>query len=139
MAVADETLRSHGLRITSFRLELLALFTASKSSLSVDEIKNSVGTTNDKVTIYRALDSFEKSGLIHKVPDKSNLTRYALCHSECSDQGHKHNHVHFICVTCEDTFCINEAEIPPVSIPEGYAVNNYNLTLEGECAKCKVS
>lgn len=136
MTCTDEILHAHGLRKTNFRVELLALFEGSDSSLSVDEIKSRIVSTNDKVTIYRALDSFEKSGLIHKVPDKSNLTRYALCHSECSNHGHNHNHAHFICVSCEETFCIDEVEIPLIDIPQGYHVNQANLTLEGECAKC---
>ncbi|MFT6417668.1 MAG: Fur family ferric uptake transcriptional regulator [Dokdonia sp.] len=136
MAAIDEILHAHGLSKTNFRIELLALFIGSNSSLSVEEIKSRIASTNDKVTIYRALTSFEKNGLIHKVPDKSNLNRYALCQSECSNQGHNHNHAHFICVSCEETFCIDETEIPQISIPQGYHVNHSNLTLEGECAKC---
>jgi Fur family ferric uptake transcriptional regulator len=136
MASIDKTLHDHGLRKTVFRVELINLFISSKSSLSVDEIKKKAGSTNDKVTIYRALDSFEKCGLIHKVPDKENLTRFALCHSDCSVKGHIHNHAHFICTNCDDTFCLDETEIPSIKLPKGYHVDNSKLTLEGECARC---
>lgn len=136
MATIEDILHEHGMRKTKFRVELLQFFLSSASSLSVDEIKKKAGSTNDKVTIYRALDSFEKSGLIHKVPDVDNLTRYALCHSECSDKGHIHNHAHFICVDCEETFCMYETEVPKLKSTQGYHVNNVELTLEGKCAKC---
>jgi Fur family ferric uptake transcriptional regulator len=136
MATINEILHDHGLRKTNFRVELLTLFLDSDSSLSVDDIKSKAVSSNDKVTIYRALDSFEKCGLIHKVPDKENLTRYALCHSECSDEGHIHNHAHFICVNCEETFCMDETQVPEVKLPQGYHVINTKLTLEGECIRC---
>jgi Fur family ferric uptake transcriptional regulator len=132
-------LQAHGLRKINLRLELLSFFIASSSSLSVEEMKNRVGNTDDKVTIYRALDSFEKSGLIHKVPNKSNFTRYALCQPECSHQGHKHKHPHFICESCEETFGIDDIEIPQISIPKGFHINHFKLILEGECGKCSQS
>jgi Fur family transcriptional regulator, ferric uptake regulator len=136
MAEMDEILSSHGLRKTAFRVELLSLFSQTKSSLSIEDIKSKVGSTNDKVTVYRALDAFEKSGLIHKVPDKLNVTRYALCHTNCSDEGHVHNHAHFICTSCEETFCIDELDVPKIQSPAGYHISKSSLTLEGECPNC---
>ena len=70
MTDLDLMLHKNGLRKTAFRMELLNLLVDSNSSLTVEEIKKKVGATNEKVTIYRALESFEKNGLIHKVPDK---------------------------------------------------------------------
>ena len=136
MTEIDEMLNTHGLRKTAFRVELLSLFAQTKSSLSVEDIKSQVGSTNDKVTVYRALDAFEKGGLIHKVPDKGNVTKYALCHSQCSDEGHVHNHAHFICTNCEETFCIDDVDVPKVNVPAGYHVSKSSLTLEGECPAC---
>lgn len=132
----ESLLKEHGLRKTSFRIELLTLFAASKSSLSVDDIRTQVGQTNDKVTVYRALDAFEKSGLIHKVPDKGNMTRYALCQSACSHEGHTHNHAHFICNSCAVTFCLEDIEMPSIKKHKGFKVSKANLVLEGECPSC---
>jgi len=136
MAQREEILQNHGLRNTAFRLELLKMFQQTKSSLSVDEIKGKAGETNDKVTIYRALEAFEKSGLIHSVPDKENLARYALCHTACDSAGHVHNHAHLICNNCEDTFCIDQIEVPSIKNTAGYKINSSQLTLEGICADC---
>lgn len=132
----DKTLRGHGLKKTAFRIELLNLFFDSHSSLTVEEIKKKAKTTKDKVTIYRALDAFEKSGLIHRVPDKANLTRYALCHTDCNNDKHIHNHAHFICTHCDETYCIDDIKIPTIKNAKGFNIKASNLTLEGECPEC---
>jgi len=132
-------LRDRGLRKTVFRKELLELFYKTSSSLTAEEIRNKIDTTNDKVTIYRALDAFEKNGLIHRVPDKNNLTRYALCKSECSSHQHTHNHAHFICNNCNETFCINEVEIPEIKISKKFQIKSSKLTLEGNCFNCAIT
>lgn len=136
MSDLDSVLRKHSLRKTAFRVELLDLFFNCRSSLTAEEIKNTVGSTSDKVTIYRALESFEKNGLIHKVPDKENLTRYALCHTDCKADDHIHNHAHFICHSCNETFCIDEMEIPVVKNHNGFNIKSSKLTLEGDCPDC---
>ena len=81
--LVDITFKKYGLKKTSFRKNLFELFHSSLNSLSAKEISLKFSTSADKVSIYRALNSFEKSGLIHKVPDKNNLLRYSLCKSEC--------------------------------------------------------
>lgn len=136
MTDLDLILRNHGLRKTAFRKELLSLFYDARSSLTVEEIKSNVKTTTDKVTIYRALDAFEKNGLIHRVPDKSNLIRYALCHKECNAKEHIHNHAHFICNNCNETYCIEDIKIPIVNQSKGFNIKSTKLTLEGDCPDC---
>lgn len=135
----DAILKNHGLRKTTFRKELLSFFYDSNSSLTADEIKCRVGNATDKVTIYRALDAFEKSGLIHRVPDISNLTRYAICHTECSSEKHVHNHAHFICNECNETFCIDDIQMPTVEATKGFLIKSSKLILEGSCPECIVS
>lgn len=136
MTDLEKLLKDHDLRKTTFRKELLRLFMGSKSTLTVEEIKIRVGATNDKVTIYRALEAFEDKGLIHKVPDKSNLTRYALCHVGCTAQEHVHHHAHLICNDCDETFCIDGLEIPKIKGIDGFVVQESSLTLKGICPDC---
>ena len=85
-------LSKNGLSQTSFRKKLIKLFYLSNSSLSIDEVINGLHNKVDKATVYRALNAFEENGIIHKVPDKDNLLRYALCQKECSPTKHSHNH-----------------------------------------------
>ena len=76
-------LSKHKLSNTFFRRKLIELFYKTNHSLSVDDVIKSLNLSINTVSVYRALDSFEKNGLIHKVPDKNNITKYALCRNEC--------------------------------------------------------
>lgn len=136
MSDLESVLEKHGMRKTAFRRELLSVFYDSNATLTVEEIRTKVTSTKDKVTVYRALDAFEKGGIIHKVPDKNNLTRYALCQTKCSSHNHVHNHAHFICDSCDKTFCIEEIEIPEVKNAKGFNIKTSKLTLEGNCPDC---
>ena len=53
-------LNQYGLSKTPFRINLLKIFHESKKSLSIDEILNFTNQSINKVTVYRALESFEK-------------------------------------------------------------------------------
>ena len=130
-------LSKNGLSKTSFRKKLIKLFYLSKSSLSIDEIINGLDYKIDKVSVYRALNAFEENGLIHKVPDKGNLMRYALCQSECSSTKHSHNHAHLLCDKCNSTFCLNDFKIPVENKYKGFIVTNSKIILEGRCIDCQ--
>lgn len=136
MSKSEELLSNYGLRNTAFRKKLLKLFQNSESTLTVENIKNKIGRNNDKVTIYRALSTFEKSGLIHQVPDKNNLSRYALCKSDCNPSNHIHNHAHFICDYCDNTVCIEDFEFPKRKKIKGYKFKKLELIIRGSCPKC---
>jgi len=136
MSSIDLILKAHGLRKTTCRRELLSMFVDVASSLTVEEIHKRLETEMDKTTVYRTLDTFESSGLIHRVPDKKNLTRFALCKNGHHGDGHSHDHAHFICNQCEETFCLPEVNLPPAIKVEGYQVNSLHLTLGGICDEC---
>lgn len=136
MSVTEELLSNYGLRKTTFRKKLLKLFQDSGETLTVENIRHKIGRNNDKVTIYRALSTFEKSGIIHQVPDKNNLSRYALCNSECSPSNHSHQHAHFICDYCDNTVCIKELEFPKIKNIKGYKFKKLDLIIQGSCPKC---
>ena len=127
----------YGLKKTSFRKELLIFFQSSSSSLTVKKIIKKFASSVDKVSIYRALNSFEKSGLIHKVPDKNNLLRYSLCSSECGPGKHSHDHAHLLCSICDETFCLDDFLLPNIKSHNGYVINNYKIILEGSSLSCQ--
>lgn len=130
-------LSKNGLSQTSFRKKLIKLFYQSNSSLSIDEVINDLHNKVDKATIYRALNAFEGNGLIHKVPDKDNLLRYALCQKECSPTKHSHNHAHLLCDKCNSTYCLNDFKIPLKNEYNGFIVSNSKIILEGRCVDCQ--
>ena len=136
MSISEELLSNYGLRNTAFRKKLLKLFQNSESTLTVENIKDKIGRKNDKVTIYRALSSFEKSGLIHQVPDKNNVSRYALCTSTCNPSNHTNHHAHFICDHCDNTLCLEDIDLPKIKTIKGFKFKKTELIIQGSCPKC---
>ena len=133
-----EILSKYGISNTQFRIDLLSLFFNCKSSLTTVEILKKFNRNINKVTIYRALKSFESKGLIHLVPDKNNLRKYSLCNLDTyTPNTHNHQHAHFICYSCDQTFCLEDSKIENFISKSIHEVKNYNLVLEGFCSNCK--
>ena len=135
--IIDNTFKKYELKKTVFRKELFKLFYNSLNSLSAKEITKQFSSSADKASIYRALDSFEKCGLIHQVPDKNNLLRYSLCKSECRPNHHAHDHAHFLCSVCEETFCLDDFKFPTAKSHNGFLINELKVIMEGTCVTCK--
>ena len=130
-------LSKNGISRTEFRTELLNIFYSSNISLSIEDILKHFNYSINKVTVYRSLDSFENKGLIHKVPDANNLKRYSLCReNECHANAHNHDHGHFICYSCNQTFCLEEIKSPEITCMKGFYVQELKLTAEGYCKDC---
>ena len=130
-------LSKNGISRTEFRTELLNIFYSSNISLSIEDILKHFDYSINKVTVYRSLDSFENKGLIHKVPDANNLKRYSLCReNECHANSHNHNHGHFICYSCNQTFCLEEIKSPEITCMKGFYIKEFKLTAEGYCKDC---
>ena len=134
-----EILSKLGISKTEFRIDLLTLFFNCKASLTTHDIFNKFNKKINKVTIYRALKSFEKKGLIHQVPDKNNLKKYSLCNLDsCSPESHNHQHGHFICYSCSQTFCLESIKSPDLTTLKDYDVKELKLIIEGYCKECRV-
>ena len=126
-----------GINKTKFRIDLLNFFYSTKGSLSVEDILNNFNNSINKVTIYRCLRSFENKGLIHEVPGNNNRIRYALCNKkDCNSTSHNHNHGHFLCSSCNQTFCLEKVKVPEIRSIKGFFVNQIKLNIEGFCRDC---
>tara|TARA_B100001758_G_scaffold50625_1_gene41138 strand:+ start:24481 stop:24924 length:444 start_codon:yes stop_codon:yes gene_type:complete len=137
---AQSILSKNGISRTQFRTELLNFFYSSNKSLSVDDILKYFDNSINRVTVYRSLESFESKGLIHRVPDYNNLKRYSLCReNECSSTLHNHNHGHFICYSCNQTFCLEEIKSPDITRLKGFYIQELKLTVEGYCKDCYIN
>lgn len=130
-------LKGNQLRSTHSRSEILGLFLDSNYALSNAEIEKEISEEHDRVTVYRTLRTFLDKGIIHKVLDDSGTPRYALCSDECQDHEHNHEHIHFKCVDCGLTTCLEEIKIPAIGLPEGYQATEVNILMQGVCKNCK--
>ena len=136
MKSMSDILKAYQLRNTASREDVLTVFRESETALSHGEIEKSLESKFDRVTIYRTLKTFVEKGIIHKVLDEDGL-RYALCKEACSHENHKHDHIHFKCLSCGETKCIENIHIPEIALPEGYEKQDTNLLIQGICPICK--
>ena len=132
----DHLLKSHGLRTTSQRRQIVEVFSESDYALSQSDISSKLPKDFDRVTLYRVLKSFEEKGLIHVIPDAAGESRYALCQHDGHDHNHDDEHLHFTCTECGKTTCIDGKPIPMGQIPDGYRVQTVSVVMKGECADC---
>lgn len=130
-----QILKDHSLRITNCRLDVMQLFIDEKNALSQGDLEGSL-EQYDRVTLYRTLNSFLDSGILHKIPNEEGTATYGMCYDTCSPDHHHHNHIHFKCNTCGQIECLEEKEVPKVSVPKGYQVEGINMILDGVCASC---
>lgn len=136
MSTMSETLlKDFKLRSTPNRQEILHLFLEKNYALSHGDIEKEIDNSLDRVTVYRTLKTFLDKGLIHKVLDDEGSLKYALCNEACTTVEHHHDHVHFKCTKCGQTYCLN-IDVPPVKLPKGYRASAVNLLIQGICERC---
>ena len=133
--MSETLLRDFNLRSTPNRQEILHLFLRKNHALSHGDIEKEIDNSLDRVTVYRTLKTFLDKGLIHKVLDDQGSLKYALCNDTCTTAEHHHDHVHFKCTKCEQTYCLN-IEVPSVKLPTGYRAGEVNLLIQGICERC---
>ncbi len=133
--VLKDILRSHDLRVTTCRLDVIEFFIKEKKTLSQSDLEQHF-RHHDSVTLYRTLNTFFDSGIIHKIPNSTGVATYGLCHDTCTPDHHEHNHIHFKCKECGQVECLVDKAVPSISVPLGYKVEAVNLIVDGICAKC---
>lgn len=132
-----EILKRSQLSITDSRTKILELFHKANGALAHADIEKKTDLIYDRVTIYRTLQTFVEKGIIHTIPTADNSVRYALCKDDCT-QGHHHdNHVHFICDDCSTTYCLDNINVPKISLPKGFTQNRADVIISGTCKNCR--
>lgn len=132
----EEILRRNHLSVTDSRKKILHFFLAHQGALAHGDIERRTGEKFDRVTVYRTLQTFVEKGIIHTIPTTDNSVRYALC-KDCSEGHHHDNHVHFICLQCGSTSCLDDVLIPEVRLQKGYSVDTIEVVVKGVCKDCK--
>lgn len=140
MAEADkeQLLKQHALRVTDFRLAVLFHLNNHTGAISLADLKQKLPDDTDRVTLYRTLQKFESSGLIHSIPDPNGEVKYALCKHDCSTEEHHDAHAHFSCRSCGNTWCLDDWEFVGRSHPRIGRTDEVVLHLNGVCADCQV-
>jgi Fur family ferric uptake transcriptional regulator len=132
-----EILKRNSLSITDSRKIILELFLKTEGALAHADIEKNTTVNFDRVTVYRTLQTFTENGIIHQIPTTDNTILYALCKDKCEAGHHHDEHVHFICVDCEKTVCMDEVVVPQVKLPKGFIPLQSAMIVKGTCNECK--
>jgi Fur family ferric uptake transcriptional regulator len=121
-------------RNTQAKKTILEIVNQSSTALTHLEIQKQTNELCDRVTVYRVLNRLVDEGLVHKIIDLNGVVNFASCKSSCNHK-HTHNHVHFSCNSCSEITCV-ENVVPTFELPEGYQIEQVNITVSGICKKC---
>lgn len=128
-------LKQNKLRLTDSRKEVLSVLQSARHALLLSEIEQKLPSM-DRITMYRTLQSFKKTDLIHVIGDpQSGVIRYMY-----NDPTLPKQHVHFKCNLCNELICLDKS-VDPIEgkdLPEGYEAEVYSLVIEGLCNKCSL-
>lgn len=125
----------HRLKKTAARLRVLSMMYSKNTATSQPDLEN-VMQDIDRVTLYRILNAFEEKGIIHKVFDLNGTANYAVCHSDCKENHHHDDHLHFNCTVCKNVYCLNEFTLPNLALPAGFKPEGFTIYASGLCPKC---
>jgi Fur family transcriptional regulator, ferric uptake regulator len=133
-----DILRRKNLSVTDSRKKILSLFLLSNDALAHGDIEKKAGEKFDRVTVYRTLQTFVEKAIIHTIPTADNSVRYALC-KDCKEGHHHDDHVHFVCVNCNKTICLDDVVSPRIDLPPGYVPEKVSVVINGLCKACSSS
>lgn len=128
----EHLMAEHGVKVTSNRLLIARALEQAGRPLSMMELEERLESI-DKSNVFRTLVAFKEAHLVHVL--EGDPVRYELCHSHHEDHDDD-LHVHFYCVRCRRTYCLEEIPVPPVQAPEGYQVQEESYLLRGICPQC---
>lgn len=126
-------LEDAGITPTPVRVLIYNVLAQTTVPLSLSDIESSLETV-DKSTISRTLSTFRKQQLLHTISDGSGSLKYELRKSAHDLQDDMH--VHFHCVECGSTICLNQVGIPTVKLPEGFLALETSYIITGICKGC---
>ncbi|WP_262249761.1 Fur family transcriptional regulator [Parapedobacter soli] len=130
-------LRRNKLKVTQPRLRVLQIISEKDTAISQPDLEKLLGDSVDRVTLYRVLATFEEKGLLHKIFDLHGTATYALCSTECGENHHHDEHVHFICAACNSIYCLEDFKMPKINLPHGYQLQSIGVNAVGLCAQCR--
>ena len=131
-----EILKRNQLSVTASREKILQLFLDQQGALAHGDIERRAGEKFDRVTVYRTLQTFVDKGIVHTIPTSDNSVRYALCKDNCASGQHHDHHVHFVCSSCKNTFCLDDVVTPAIVLPPGYTEEHIEVVVQGVCKDC---
>ena len=132
-----ERIRQSGLKLTSRRKAIVALFSGYTGPLTPRDVQSRLKGDFEQCGlpgIYRNLESLADCGVLFRVVSFGRERAYAFCHRPKADiDGHHH---HIICVSCGRTGQINDCRYQEGMTVAGFRIVEHVLQLKGLCEAC---
>ncbi len=129
----EEILQRAGIRPSPVRELVVKKLIEARQPLSAAEIEERLDTV-DRSSISRTLTMLCDNDAVHTIEDGSGSVRYELCHASGANEDDQH--VHFHCLSCGKTICLDDHPIPEIALPEGFSAHSANFVIKGHCAEC---
>jgi Fe2+ or Zn2+ uptake regulation protein len=127
----QDLLRERDLSVTPFRVQLLKIFSNAHVPLSAQQLLDKFDEKVDKVTLYRNVEAFEKSGLICRMYFTG---QEALYEERFSD----HHHHHLICTNCGKIEDIDHCAVATPETDSGFRTDHHHVEFYGLCKDCQL-
>ena len=140
MPFAEKQIRATGERLTQPRVAVLALLLAADHAMAHQDVATAIAAHQpiDRVTVYRVLEWLVEVGIAHRIAGDDRIWRFMLNHAHGARKGDiKHQHAHFTCNRCGQTFCLNDMHTRlDFKLPQGFRPVEVDLKFRGACAHC---
>lgn len=130
----ENKLKDRHIKPTAMRELVLKVLSEQNTAISLADLEKQFEKA-DKATLYRTLKTFEENKLIHSIDDGTGSVKYALCKETCQCNPEE-LHVHFLCIKCQQTYCLNDISIPNINLPAGFKLETINMVVKGICFNC---
>jgi len=138
---AEKQIRATGERLTQPRVAVLAMLLASDHAISHQDVATAIASHHpiDRVTVYRVLEWLVEVGIAHRIAGDDRVWRFMLNQHEGAGKaaGLHHQHAHFTCNECAQTFCLNDTPSRfNFKLPDGFKSTEVDVKFRGVCAHC---
>jgi Fur family ferric uptake transcriptional regulator len=141
-ALFEDFLRSHDLRLTRQRLEILRVIYRTHKHVSAEDLYEMLKADGSasalrisRATVYRTLGLLAEGGFVQALDlgrDRGTLYEHTM--------GHEH-HDHMICLACGKIIEFHDDRLEEVQARaierHGFAATSHRLNVFGKCSRCQ--
>jgi Fur family ferric uptake transcriptional regulator len=136
---AEAAIRRTPDRLTQPRVAVLACLMSLEHAASHYDVAQALAKHHpiDRVTVYRVLEWLVEVGIAHRIAGDDRVWRFMINDPSASVVAHHHQHAHFTCMACGQTFCLDD--VPSklnFKLPAGFKANEVDLKFRGRCLHC---
>ena len=128
----EEQLIEHGVKPTAVRILVWEQAARQQETFTLSDMEGWMPHM-DRSSIFRALRLFTEHQLLHEIDDGTGQQKYCVC--RCTNSRHL-NHIHFTCLKCGQTHCLDDYQIPVVALPPGFVMEEAEYVIKGVCWQC---